>query len=78
MKLINFKKKNIKLLINEQQKSNENAEKLLHVQKKNKKIEFEYAKDKKYCKVRDNCHYTTDEHAHRYLIESKMYLKKFL
>ena len=46
--------------------------------KKNKKIEFEYAKDKKYCKVRDNCHYTTDEHAHRYLIESKMYLKKFL
>ena len=46
--------------------------------KKKKKIEFEYAKDKKYCKVRDNCHYTTDEHAHRYLIESKMYLKKFL
>ena len=46
--------------------------------KKNKNIEFEYAKDKKYCKVRDNCHYTTDEHAHRYLIESKMYLKKFL
>ena len=46
--------------------------------KKNKKIEFEYAKDKKYCKVRDNCHYTTDEHARRYLIESKMYLKKFL
>ena len=78
MKLINFKKKNIKLLINEQQKSNENAKKLLHVQKKNKNIEFEYAKDKKYCKVRDNCHYTTDEHAHRYLIESKMYLKKFL
>ena len=46
--------------------------------KKKKKIEFEYAKDKKYCKARDNCHYTTDEHAHRYLIESKMYLKKFL
>ena len=37
MKLINFKKKNIKLLINEQQKSNENAKKLLNVQKKKKK-----------------------------------------
>ena len=37
MKLINFKKKNIKLLINEQQKSNENAKKLLHVQKKKTK-----------------------------------------
>ena len=45
--------------------------------KKKKKNEFEYAKDKKYCKIRDNCHYT-DEHAHRYVIESKMYLKKFL
>ena len=37
MKLINFKKKNIKLLINEQYNSNENAKKLLHVQKKKQK-----------------------------------------
>ena len=44
MKLINFKKKNIKLLINEQQKSNENAKKLLHVQKKKKKLNLNMLK----------------------------------
>ena len=54
MQIINFKKKNIKLL-NEWQESLENA-KIFYICKG--KLEGEYAKDKKYRKVRDHCHYT--------------------
>ena len=45
----------MKLLTNKQQKSYENA-KLCYVW--NKKIENKHAKDKKYQKFRDHCHYT--------------------
>ena len=55
MKIINFKKKKMKLLKKEQQESYENA-KICHICKK--KFEKKYMRDKKYCKVRDHCHYT--------------------
>ena len=55
MKLINFKKKKIKLLTKEQQESNENG-KICYICKE--KFENKYLKDKKYRKVRDHCHYT--------------------
>ena len=42
MKIINFKKEKMKLITKEQQES----------------YEHKYVKDKKYCKVRDRCHYT--------------------
>ena len=45
----------MKLLTNKQQKSNENA-KICYVCKE--KFEDSHAKDKKYHKVRDHCHYT--------------------
>ena len=45
----------MKLLTNKQQNSNENA-KTFYICKK--KFEDEHTKDKKYCKVRDHCHYT--------------------
>ena len=48
MKIINFKKKKMKLLTKEQQESNENV-KICYIRKK---------KDKNYRKVRDHCHYT--------------------
>ena len=54
MKIINFKKKKMKLLTKEQQESYENA-KICFICKK--KIENKYWKDKKYRKVRDHCHY---------------------
>ena len=47
MKIINSKKKKMKLLIKEQQESYENA-----------KICYKYLKDKTFCKVRDHSHYT--------------------
>ena len=55
MKIINFKKKKMKLLTKEQQESYENA-KMYYIckdifEKKNSKI-------KKYSKLRDNRHYT--------------------
>ena len=53
MKIINFKKKKMKLLTKEQQESYENAK----VGYK-EKIENKYLKDKKYYKVRDHCHCT--------------------
>ena len=56
MKIINFKKKKIKLLTEEQQKSHKNT-KICYICKKN---ENKYVKDKKYCKVRDNYHYTVE------------------
>ena len=52
MKITNYKKKNIKLLTKEQQEQYENA-KICYICKE----KFEN-KDKKYCKVRDHCHYT--------------------
>ena len=44
----------MKLLINEQQESYENAN-ICHICKQ--KFEYKYIKDKKYCRVRDHCHY---------------------
>ena len=45
----------MKLLTKEQQESYENA-KICYICKE--KFENKYVKDKKYCKVRDHCHYT--------------------
>ena len=55
MKIINFKKKKMKLLTKERQESYENA-KICYICKE--KFENEYLKDKRYRKVRDHCHYT--------------------
>ena len=55
MKIINSKKKKIKLLTKEQQESYENA-KICYICKE--KIENKYLKDKKYRKGKDHCHYT--------------------
>ena len=57
MKLINFKKKNKKLLTKEQQNSNENP-KICLIYKE--KLENKYLAGKKYRKVRDHCHYTAE------------------
>ena len=54
MKIMNFKKKKVKLLTKEQQESYENA-KICYICKE--KIENKYLKDKKYHKVRDHCHH---------------------
>ena len=63
MKIINFKKKKMKLLIKEQQESYENA-KTCYICKET--FENKYVKNEKYCKVRNHCHYTGeyigDEH----------------
>ena len=50
IEIIDFKKKNKKLLTKEQHESYKNA-KICHVCKE--KFEHKYAKDKKYCKVSD-------------------------
>ena len=55
IKIINFKKKKMKLLTKEQQESYENA-KICYICKK--KSKSKYQKDRKYCKDRDHCHYT--------------------
>ena len=55
LKIINFKKKKMKLLTKEQQESCQN-EKICYICKE--KLENKYLKDKKYRKVRDHCHYT--------------------
>ena len=55
MKIINFKKKKIKLITKERQESYENA-KVCYICEK--KFENKYLKDKKDRKVRDHCHYT--------------------
>ena len=54
MKIINFKKKKMKLLTKEQQKSYANAKTCYICKEKTKN---KYVKDKKYCKVRHHCHY---------------------
>ena len=53
MKIINFKKKKMKLLTKQLQKSYQNA-KICLIWEKNK---HEHAEGKKYRKVRDHCHY---------------------
>ena len=55
MKIINFENKNMKLLKREQKELYKNA-KICYICKE--KFENKYMKDKKYCKVRDYCHYT--------------------
>ena len=55
MKIINFKKKKMKLLTKGQQKSYELA-KICYICKE--KFENKHLKDKKYYIVRDHCHYT--------------------
>ena len=55
MKIINLKKKKMKLLTKEQQDSYEHAN-ISYVRKE--KFENKYLKDKKYGKLRDQCHYT--------------------
>ena len=57
MKIINFKEKKMKLLAKEQQESYENA-RICYICKE--KFENKYLKHKKYCKVRDHCHYTRE------------------
>ena len=57
IKIINFKKKKIKLLTKQQQKLFENA-KICYICKE--KFENECLKDEKYHKVRDHCHYTRE------------------
>ena len=57
MKITNFKKKKIKLLTKEQQKSYENT-KIYYICKE--KFEDKYAKGKKYQKVRDHYHYAVE------------------
>ena len=47
----------MKLFTKEQQESHENA-KICYIGKG--KFENDYVKDKKYCKVRDYCHYTEE------------------
>ena len=53
MKIINFKKKKMKLLVKGQQESYENA-KIYYIYKK--KMKNKYLKDKKFSKVRDHGH----------------------
>ena len=55
MKIINFKKKKMKLLTKEQQEPYENAE-ICYICKE--KFENKYLTDKKYSKVKDYCNYT--------------------
>ena len=57
MKIINFKKKRIKLLTKVQQESYDNAKICCVCQEK---FEYKYLEDKKYCKVRDHCHYIVE------------------
>ena len=54
-RIINFKKKKMKFLTNEQQESYEMA-KMSYIC--GEMFEDKYAADKKYCKVRDYCNYT--------------------
>ena len=55
LNIIILKKKKMKLLANKQQQLYENAN-ICYICKE--KSEHKYIKDKKYCKVRDHCHYT--------------------
>ena len=57
MRIIRFKNKKIMLLIKEQQESHENT-KICYICEET--FDNKYLKDKKYCKVRDHCHYTRE------------------
>ena len=57
MKIINFKKKKLKFLTEEQQESYKNA-KICYICKK--QLENNFLKDKKYRKFGDHCHYTRE------------------
>ena len=57
MKIINFKKKKMKLSTKEQQESYEKA-KICYICRE--KFEKKYVRNKKYCEVRDHCHYTEE------------------
>ena len=54
MEIIIFKKKNMNVLKNKQQKSYRNPK---HCCIGKEELEDKHAKEKKYCKVRDQCHY---------------------
>ena len=58
VKIINFKKKKMKLLAKEQHESYENA-RICYICEEN--FENKCLKDKKYPKVRDHCHYTGEQ-----------------
>ena len=59
MKIINLKKRKENEVINKEQEESYENVKIYYICKKKekKKIENKYLKDKKYCKVRDHCHY---------------------
>ena len=67
----------MKLLPNKQQKSYENAI-ICYISRES--FEDKYAKNKKYCKVRDHCHYTSKyRHAAHSICNLNIpYLKEFL
>ena len=71
MKIINFKKKKMRLLTKEQQQSYENA-KICYIC--NKKFENKYLKDKVYYKVRDNCHYAGEHRGAAHIICNVKYI----
>ena len=77
MKIINIRKKGIRLLTKEQQESYENA-KICYICKE--KFENKYLKDKKYCKVRDHCYYPRKYRGATHTVCSLKYSvpKKFL
>ena len=70
MKIVNFRKK-MKLLTKEQQESYGNV-KICYICKE--KFENKYFKDKKYCKVRDRCHYTGEYRGAAHSICSLKYI----
>ena len=57
MKIINFEKTKMKLLKIKQKELYENF-KICYICKEN--FEYKHFKDKKYCKIRDHCHYTVE------------------
>ena len=69
MKIINFKKKKLKLLTKEQQESYKH-EQICYIYKEI--LENKYVKDKKYCNVRDHWNYTGE---YRGVTHSKCDLK---
>ena len=64
----------MKLLTKQQQESYENG-KVCYISKKN--FETTYAKDKKYCKFRDPCHYAGEQRSAilAYVISNIVHLK---
>ena len=65
----------MKLLRHKPKESNENANSCCICREN---VEDKYAKDKKYCKVRDHCHYTSKDSgaAHSTYNLNMLYLKK--